>query len=286
MVDCSLCFLSYFFTHSVLLWICLHDVAASSCERTVYKSVGDTVELSSCLPTEGVNSASWKYKNIIVAGIDEGLNENSQFGGRIYLNPTNYSLILRNLTPRDSGDFSFISEANDKQRKTININLQVKEIITNEPTLTVYPTWHASNESCTFELNCSTNSYRNVSFNWIVGNQTFSGSRQQVITRPKEGNIKFTCTIFNSFSNKSASKTVKCSNNTSADPENNESRLVLYVSVSAGGCLMIVIIISIIVCVSSKRRRTGKLLIVIYIYIYIYHNVNTFLQYIYSLTDD
>ncbi|KAM7377136.1 hypothetical protein PAMA_013761 [Pampus argenteus] len=221
MVDCSLCFLSYFFTHSVLLWICLHDVAASSCERTVYKSVGDTVELSSCLPTEGVNSASWKYKNIIVAGIDEGLNENSQFGGRIYLNPTNYSLILRNLTPRDSGDFSFISEANDKQRKTININLQVKEIITNEPTLTVYPTWHASNESCTFELNCSTNSYRNVSFNWIVGNQTFSGSRQQVITRPKEGNIKFTCTIFNSFSNKSASKTVKCSNNTSADPENN-----------------------------------------------------------------
>ncbi|CAB1426971.1 unnamed protein product, partial [Pleuronectes platessa] len=50
--------LSCFFTHSelllhlLLLGVCLHDVEASGCDRTVHKQVGDTVEFPSCSSPE------------------------------------------------------------------------------------------------------------------------------------------------------------------------------------------------------------------------------------------
>ena len=45
--------------------------------------------------------------------------------GRVDLNPTNYSLTVRGLTPQDSGVFSFASEVQEKHRPTVFITLQV-----------------------------------------------------------------------------------------------------------------------------------------------------------------
>ncbi|XP_067436410.1 SLAM family member 9-like [Thunnus thynnus] len=210
------CFLAY--SALLLLGVSLHDVEASSCDRTIHKKVGDTVELPSCLPTEGVNSASWKYNNTKVADKDVDVTH-PQFKGRIDLNPTDFSLTVRRLTLQDSGVFSLISEVNDKQRPTVSITLQVHKPIMKQPILSVNSTWHALNESCTVVLECSATSDRNVSYNWTVKNQTRSGSRLQYSIQPEDGNIKFTCTIFDSVSEKSASETVKCGSNTSPDEQ-------------------------------------------------------------------
>ncbi|XP_042258298.1 CD166 antigen homolog isoform X7 [Thunnus maccoyii] len=208
------CFLAY--SALLLLGVSLHDVEASSCDRTIHKKVGDTVELPSCLPTEGVNSAFWKYNNTKVADKDAVVTH-PQFKGRVDLNPTDFSLTVRRLTLQDSGVFILISEVNDKQRPTVFITLQVHKPIMKQPILTVNSTWHASNESCTVVLECSAPSDRKVSYNWTMMNQTSSGSRLQYNIQPIDGNINFTCTIFNSVSEKSASETVKCSNNTSTE---------------------------------------------------------------------
>ncbi|CAK6984618.1 neurosecretory protein VGF-like [Scomber scombrus] len=213
---CFSCFLAY--SALVLLGVFFHDVEASSCDRIIHKKVGDTVELSSCLPTEGVTSAIWKYKDEIVIDTDIGVTKHPQFIGRVELNQDS-SLTVKRLKTQDSGVYSFISEVNDQQRPTVSITLQVHEIITQQPSLTVNSTWHALNESCTVVGECSAASDTKVSYNWTVRGQTHSGSRLQYNIQPEDGDIKFICTIFNFVSNTSASKTVKCSNSASTDQD-------------------------------------------------------------------
>ncbi|XP_042258309.1 SLAM family member 9-like [Thunnus maccoyii] len=189
------CFLAY--SALLLLGVSLHDVEASSCDCTIHKKVGDTVELPSCLPSKGVNSAFWIYNNTKVADKDADVTH-PQFKGRVDLNRTDFSLTVRRLTLQDSGVFSLVSAVNDTQRPTVFITLQVHKPIMKQPILTVNSTWHASNESCTVVLECSATSDRKVSYNWTMMNQTSSGSRLQYNIQPEDGNINFTCTIFNS----------------------------------------------------------------------------------------
>lgn len=111
--------------YSLCCSLCVSDVEASSCQREVHKKVGDTVEFSSCLPTEWVSLARWRYRGLNIADKDKEVSEKHQFTGRLDLNPTDFSLTVRKLTLQDSGDFSFISEVNDTQRKTVIITLQV-----------------------------------------------------------------------------------------------------------------------------------------------------------------
>lgn len=99
------------------------DAEASGCQRVIHKKVGDTVELSSCSLTEGLTIAYWKYKNSLIA--DKDLNiSTEQFEDRLYLNPTNFSLTVRDLKLQDSGNFSF-SSAGQTQIKPVIVTLQV-----------------------------------------------------------------------------------------------------------------------------------------------------------------
>ena len=91
----------------------------------IHKKVGDTVEFSSCLPTEGVTVATWRYGVSTIASKDNAVLEKHQFTGRLYLNPTNFSLTVGSLTVQDSGDFIFASEANNQQRLSVEVTLQV-----------------------------------------------------------------------------------------------------------------------------------------------------------------
>ncbi|KAL4007163.1 ribonuclease P protein subunit POP4 [Sarotherodon galilaeus] len=194
---------------TVLLLFLLYYVETSSGKRVIHKKVGDTVELSSGLPTEGVTVATWRYGGINVADKDLGVFENSPFKDRSELNPENFTLTVRKLTLQDSGDFMFISGVNKKQRPSVTITLQVHEPITKQPVIKINSTWISSNESCKVLLECSTAG--DVSYKWTVGNQTLTGPRQQYIIREQDGETNVTCTVSNHVSEKSAFQTVKCS---------------------------------------------------------------------------
>lgn len=105
--------------------VCSHvsDAEASGRPRVIHKKVGDTVELSSCSSTEGIIKANWKYgEKLIVA---KGFNISAkQFQDRLYFNPTNFSLTLRNLTVQDSGEFVFKWQ-DEKTHMPVSVNLQV-----------------------------------------------------------------------------------------------------------------------------------------------------------------
>ncbi|XP_025761457.1 uncharacterized protein LOC100698537 [Oreochromis niloticus] len=237
------------FTHSIVLLLCLHYVETSSGKRVIHTKVGDTVELSSGLPTKGVTAATWRYGGITVAEKDEGVSKDSPFKDRSELNPEDFTLTVRKLTLQDSGDFIFVSEVNDEQRPSVTITLQVHEPIT-KPVIKINSTWISSNESCKVLLECSATV--NVSYKWTVGKQTLTGPRQQYIIREQDGETNVTCTVSNHVSEKSAFQTVKCSNSTQQEPEKD---LILFLGV-AGGCLILVIISSaaVGVCLCNKRH--------------------------------
>ncbi|CAI5686258.1 unnamed protein product [Oreochromis niloticus] len=250
MVGGRLCYRSYF-VHSIvlLLWLSLHYVETSSGKRIIHTKVGDTVELSSGLPTEGVTAATWKYGRITVAKKNESVSKNSPFKDRSELNPEDFTLTVRKLTLQDSGDFIFVSEVNDKQRPSVTITLQVHEPITKQPVIKINSTWISSNESCKVLLECSTTG--DVSYKWTVGNQTLIGPRQQYIIREQDGETNVTCTVSNHVSEKSAFQTVKCSNNTQQETE---KYIFLYVGVAGGGLVIVMIVIIVGVCCCRKRH--------------------------------
>ncbi|XP_029944326.1 SLAM family member 5-like [Salarias fasciatus] len=211
--------LSCFFTFSVLglLGVCFpHDVEASREESVIHKNVGETVEFKSgLLSTEGVTLAEWKYGGVRIASYNGPVKENHQFEDRIQINPQNFSLTVRNLTPQDSGDYHFVSEVNDMQRPTITFTLRVHEPI-KKPLLSINVTRDALNQSCTVFLECST-SVHDVSYSWTVGSQKKSGSKLQHVIRPQDGEIRFTCTISDQFTEESSSINQTCSNDTFTD---------------------------------------------------------------------
>ncbi|XP_045919860.1 signaling lymphocytic activation molecule-like isoform X2 [Micropterus dolomieu] len=256
------CLISVFKCSAVLfLGVCLQDVEASSCviHSVIHKKVGDTVVLSSCLPSEGVTVARWRYRGSIIAEKGTVVPEKEQFKGRLEQNATDFSLTLRSLTLNDSGDFSLNSEANDKQQDTVTIKLQVHEPITEQPVLTANSTWNSSTNSCTVLLECSATSDSSVTYNWTVRNQIISGSRLQYVIRQQDRDTNFTCTVYNFLSEKSATTTVECRNDTQIRNIPEAVDFVVLLSLAAGGCLMIVIVVGIVVVVChSKQRRAGS----------------------------
>ncbi len=109
-----------------LFFVCVSDVENSNCQKvTIHKKVGDTVEMSSCLPTEGVTDARWRYGDLVLADKNTGFYNVGQFKDRLYLNPANFSLTVRKLTVEDSGDYIFVSDVNEEQRDTVTVTLQV-----------------------------------------------------------------------------------------------------------------------------------------------------------------
>uniref|UniRef100_A0A3P9CZU7 Ig-like domain-containing protein n=1 Tax=Maylandia zebra TaxID=106582 RepID=A0A3P9CZU7_9CICH len=199
------CCLSLLHKHYILNLKIFHF----SGNHVIHKIVGETVEFSSGLPTLGVTEAMWKYGGINIADKYVGVLKGSPFKDRSQLNPEDFTLTVRKLTLQDSGDFIFVSAVFFKQRPSVSITLQVHEPITKQPDIKISSTWISSNESCKVLLECNTTG--DVSYKWIVGNQTLTGPRQQYIIREQDGETNVTCTVSNYVSEKSAFQTVKCS---------------------------------------------------------------------------
>ncbi|KAM6960396.1 CD48 antigen [Tautogolabrus adspersus] len=192
----------------LLLWVCLYDVQALSCQHALHKKVGDTVELSSCLPTEGVTVAKWRYGGSIIADKDKTVDE-KQFKGRLKLDPTSFSLTVKDLTLQDSGEFIFTSDGKT-QMPSVTVTLKVHDSITKQPNLTGNSTWQTSTNSCAVMLQCSVNSDIDVSYKWTVGNEIRNGPMLQYNLSTQDGDTEFTCTIYNPVSQMSTSRTMTC----------------------------------------------------------------------------
>ncbi|RVE55589.1 hypothetical protein OJAV_G00234650 [Oryzias javanicus] len=231
------------FSSSVLLflWLC-HPGLVSL--KIIHKKVGDSVEISSGLPTEGVQFPSWKYKDQIVA--DKSVSSPSKFfGNRLNFNVTTLSLTLTKLTLQDSGNFIFTSEQNGKQRETVTITLLVHESITEDPILTSTHVSTDSNQTCTVLVNCSLKSTSGVSYKMSDGNQTYEAS--------------------NSVSERTTSKTVTCQDNSTeavSDPKQN--LLVVIGAACAGGLLIITLVIVVVCCCRKKKEGTDSTELTVY----------------------
>ncbi|XP_041841669.1 uncharacterized protein LOC121640051 isoform X3 [Melanotaenia boesemani] len=241
-----------FLIRSVLLvWVFLHDVEASVKNSVIHKKVGDTVKLSSGLSTEGVTFAQWKYGNKKLAEKSGLVSGNHQFQSRLEFNHTDFSLTVKKLTLQDSGDFSFISDVNNKQRPTVTITLKVHEPITEQPILTSRSIQTFLNGSCVVLLECKAAS--NVSYSITVGNQTYNESRLQYIIRAQDGGTTFSCTVANVVSQKSASKTVTC--------EEGSTKIILIVRLFIG-ILIIFLLVLVLHFTNSKEilcnRRSSE----------------------------
>ncbi|XP_062416835.1 SLAM family member 5 isoform X2 [Pungitius pungitius] len=250
---CLSCFLAS--VSVLLLGGCLHDVEASRCDRVINKKVGDTVELASCAPTEGVTISQWKYGYDLIIE-EKTVHGNQQFEGRLDLNPTSFDLTVRQLTRQDSGVFQFVSEVNDKQVDTVTINVTVYEPITKEPDVTVDTVWDAEKNSCTVSLTCSSSSDSSVTYSWSVRNQTLSGSRMDYNVAPQDGDTGFTCTVSNVVSQQSKSITAKCSNDTTNKSESS-SYTVAVLGAAGGACLLVVVAVGVAVCVHQRKQGPG-----------------------------
>ncbi|XP_054863933.1 signaling lymphocytic activation molecule-like [Amphiprion ocellaris] len=239
----------------LVLGLGLHDVEASNGKRVIHKKVGDTVQLSSYLPTKGVTTAYWKYGGLVVADKDGSVSKKHHFKDRVDFNLTSFSLTVRKLTLQDSGDFSFISEVNEQQRGTVIITLQVHEAITQKPDLKIINATHnALDKSCTVLLECSASSDSTVTYNWTVGNQTRTGPKLHHVVREEDGDTTFTCTVSNFVSEKSAFRTFECNNDTSLpqDPQDEGSSLVSLIIWPFLGILMILLLLALLHFLRSK----------------------------------
>uniref|UniRef100_A0A3B4VR58 Ig-like domain-containing protein n=1 Tax=Seriola dumerili TaxID=41447 RepID=A0A3B4VR58_SERDU len=191
--------------HSTLLsnsHFYLYNVEVSNCPRVIHKQVGDTVELPSCLPTEGVTTATWKYGDKTVVDMEQSLNTQSTVMITLYVHGKN--------PPVNVVTLSLLSQITCH---TLSLPIASLEPITT-PVLTANTTSHAFNGSCTVFLRCISDG--KVNYNWTMRARTHRGSSTQHYTiRPQDGETTFTCTIWNVVSERSASTTVTCSNDTS-----------------------------------------------------------------------
>ncbi|KAM9834997.1 uncharacterized protein LOC133160793 isoform X2 [Syngnathus typhle] len=206
---------SYFLCYGSawLLLVSLHE--ASGCRRVIHGQVGDTVEMSSCLPSQNVTSARWNYRGSKVASSLDGVVKAGPFAGRVDLDPRDFNLTLRAVSLEDSGNFSFVSAVNDQQRVTVEVTLRVHEVITTKPTVSVNASWWASNRSCSVLLSCSASASEGpLEYEWRVGNRSLSGPRHWVSVAPRGAPTQVTCTVSNPVSTKSAYTSVTCANDT------------------------------------------------------------------------
>uniref|UniRef100_A0A8C7DED6 Ig-like domain-containing protein n=1 Tax=Oncorhynchus kisutch TaxID=8019 RepID=A0A8C7DED6_ONCKI len=202
--------------------VCVSGVGVSS-YSSFHKTVGDSVEIPAGLEGQNVTIMQWKYrgKDIVEFNSEVVYSRGSQFDGRLELNVINFSLTIRKLTLQDSGEFLVTAET-DEQIPTKAVTLQVHEPISKMVIQTDIKL--LANHSCTVRLVCNVSCYPNLTYTWKRDNEIYGDAQQiQFSLSPAEGDINVKCHASNLVSWKTASTTVKCSNDTTTPDTTPES---------------------------------------------------------------
>ncbi|XP_045069078.1 SLAM family member 8-like isoform X2 [Coregonus clupeaformis] len=216
--------LSCFSKQGILLISILHYGVGIS--RLFNKGVGDSVELPSGLERKDLMSMEWKYNKMVIAEFEDNFTlPRSQFEGRLEMNENNFSLTIRELTLQDSGEFLVSAASNEgKQTPTMTIHLQIHEPISKVAIQKKMKL--LANQSCSVWLLCNVSVCSNLSYTWERGNETYRDDQQiHFSLSPADGDISVTCNASNSVSWKSASTTVKCSNDTTTPDLTDNTRM-------------------------------------------------------------
>uniref|UniRef100_H3CPQ9 Ig-like domain-containing protein n=1 Tax=Tetraodon nigroviridis TaxID=99883 RepID=H3CPQ9_TETNG len=251
---------------ALVLLLCFIGAEVSSCphQTDIRKNVGEDVELS-CFQGVDVIDIRWTYNSTRIAVFD-GLQTvyYELFQNRLYLNPTTFSLTVKNLKLNDSGQFSLVLLAGDppQQLPTVFFNLRVVEVLTAAVTST--STWNALNASCTVVLECSSGASGELWYRWSVRNRTTTGPRLTYIIGEEDGDTVFTCTVNNSASEASASKVLTCRNRTEKDEkkaeetEETNALLLLVLGVVITVCV-VTVAAGLMLCVCRRRCQRAPI---------------------------
>ncbi|XP_029616281.1 natural killer cell receptor 2B4-like isoform X2 [Salmo trutta] len=234
----------------------LHYGVGVSSYLSFHKTVGDSVEIPAGLEGQNVTIMQWKYRGKDIAEFNSKVvySPGSQFEGRLELNVINFSLTIRKLTLQDSGQFLVTAET-DNQIPTKAVTLQVHEPILKMEIQTDIKL--LANHSCTVRLVCNVSRYPNITYTWERDNEIY-GDAQQIhfSLSPAEGDISVKCNASNLVSWKTASTTVKCSNDTTTTGLAWNS---IYLGVSVGGAVVLILTVAVAVCCCRGRSNTEDL---------------------------
>uniref|UniRef100_A0A4W5PXU6 Ig-like domain-containing protein n=1 Tax=Hucho hucho TaxID=62062 RepID=A0A4W5PXU6_9TELE len=177
----------------------------------------------------------------------------SQFEGRIKMNTNNFSLTVRELTLQDSGDFLLTGEGDKGQTGSKTITLKVHEPIS---TVAIQADIKLlAKHSCMVRLVCNVSCYQNITYTWERDNEIYGDTQQiQFSLSSAERDISVNCNASNLVSWKTASATVKCSNDT-ATP--GLAWYTIYIRVSVGGAVVLILTVAVAVCYCRGRSNTG-----------------------------
>ncbi|XP_071190538.1 SLAM family member 8-like isoform X2 [Salvelinus alpinus] len=198
-------------------------------------------------------------KDIVEFNTEAVYSPASQFEGRLKMNTNNFSLTVRELTLQDSGDFLLTGEGDKGQIGSKTITLKVHEPISKVAIQTDIKL--LANHSCTVWLVCNVSCYPNFTYTWERDNEMY-GHTQQIhfSLSPAEVDISVKCNASNLVSWKTASATVKCSNDTTT-PEYVTGLVwyTIYIGVSVGGAVVLILTVAVAVCYCRGRSNTEDL---------------------------
>ncbi|XP_045578541.1 SLAM family member 8-like [Salmo salar] len=224
----------------------------------INRGVGDSVELLAGLERGHFKSLEWKYmgKDIAEFNSEVVYSPESQFEGRLKMNTKNFSLTVRELTLQDSGDFLLTGEGDKGQIGSKTITLKVHEPISTVAIQTDIK--RLANHSCTVRLVCNGSCYPNITYTW----ERVYGDAQQIhfSLLPAERDISVKCNASNLVSWKTASTTVKCSNDTTT-PEYVTGLVwyTIYIRISVWGAVVLILSVAVAVCYCRGRRNIDKI---------------------------
>eukprot|EP00063_Salmo_salar_P087973 XP_014062808.1 PREDICTED: SLAM family member 8-like [Salmo salar] len=114
-----------------------------------------------------------------------------------------------------------------------------------------------ANHSCTVRLVCNVSCYSNITYTWERDNEIYGDAQQIYFSlSPAERDISVKCNASNLVSWKTASTTVKCSNDTTAP---GLVWFTIYIGVSVGGAVVLILTVAVAVCYCRGRSNTADL---------------------------
>eukprot|EP00063_Salmo_salar_P087760 XP_014062595.1 PREDICTED: uncharacterized protein LOC106608909 [Salmo salar] len=116
-----------------------------------------------------------------------------------------------------------------------------------------------ANHSCTVRLVCNVSCYPNITYTWERDNEIYRDAQQiHFSLSPAEGNISVKCNASNLVSWKTASTTVKCSNDTTTtEYVTGLVWFTIYIGVTVGGTVVLILTVAVAVCYCSGRSNTA-----------------------------